>query len=315
MSALGAHVLADMYDCDPAALDDEGLIREAMLEAARRGGATIVTHCLHRFSPHGVSGVVVIAESHLTIHTWPERGFAAIDLFTCGARLRPEVAIEHLAAALQSRRHDLRTVPRGAAALPTLALLNGNPAGDSGNTAAVLARLSAGLAGRATLRLVHLADPTWTDAALHQLIGESDGLVFATGTYWDSWGSPLQRFLEQATVLEAGPALLGKPAAVVVTMHSGGGEAVLSRLQGVLGTLGCLIPPMSGLVYSRAGQLATELATQHGPAEAAAHLDDLWQLAELDVVAHNLLQAIAGGRDYRSWRVDGGDARRRWVRP
>ena len=168
--------------------------------------------------------------------------------------------------------------------------------------------------------MVHLAEAPLGDAALRDLIVGSDGLVFATGTYWDSWGSPLQRFLEQATALEAEGAFLGKPAAVLVTMHSVGGKGVLSRLQGVLSTLGCLIPPMSGLVYSLATQVATRmterLAAGHGDADAAAaaaHLDDFWHLDELEVVAHNLLEALAGGRDYHSWRVDGGDPRRRWL--
>ncbi|HEX8114284.1 MAG TPA: S-adenosylmethionine decarboxylase, partial [Kofleriaceae bacterium] len=60
MTALGAQILADLYECDPAALADEDVVRDAMLEAARRCGATIVAQCFHRFSPHGISGVVVI---------------------------------------------------------------------------------------------------------------------------------------------------------------------------------------------------------------------------------------------------------------
>jgi len=84
MQALGRQVLLELYDCDAEALSDEALLREAFLDAARLAGATVVTDVFHRFSPYGVSGVVVIAESHLSVHTWPEHGYAAVDLFTCG---------------------------------------------------------------------------------------------------------------------------------------------------------------------------------------------------------------------------------------
>lgn len=113
MTALGAQILADLHECDPAVLADEDAVRDAMLEAARRCGATIVAHCFHRFSPHGVSGVVVIAESHLAVHTWPEHGYAAVDLFTCSDRLRPEECLSHLREAFRSRRQETSTVERG----------------------------------------------------------------------------------------------------------------------------------------------------------------------------------------------------------
>ena len=113
MAALGLQILADLYECDPEALDDEDLIRESMIEAARRCGATIVAHNFHQFIPYGVSGVVVIAESHLAIHTWPEYGYAAIDLFTCGQTLQPELGLAYLAEALRSRRQMTNIVDRG----------------------------------------------------------------------------------------------------------------------------------------------------------------------------------------------------------
>ena len=84
MSALGRHLLVEFSGCDAAALGSLEGITEAMLEAARVSGANVVTHSFHRFSPQGISGVVIIAESHLAIHTWPERAFAAVDFFTCG---------------------------------------------------------------------------------------------------------------------------------------------------------------------------------------------------------------------------------------
>jgi S-adenosylmethionine decarboxylase proenzyme len=85
MTALGHHLLAEFTGCDPASLADLQGVTAAMLHAAEASGATIVTHSFHHFSPHGVSGAVIIAESHLAIHTWPEHGFAAVDFFSCGA--------------------------------------------------------------------------------------------------------------------------------------------------------------------------------------------------------------------------------------
>jgi S-adenosylmethionine decarboxylase proenzyme len=84
MSALGHHLLVEFTGCEAAVLADLDRVTAAMLEAARVSGATIVTHSFHHFSPHGVSGAVIIAESHLAIHTWPEYGFAAVDFFSCG---------------------------------------------------------------------------------------------------------------------------------------------------------------------------------------------------------------------------------------
>lgn len=84
MTALGHHLLAEFSGCNAASLADLEGVTSAMLQAAEASGATIVTHSFHHFSPHGVSGAVIIAESHLAIHTWPEHRFAAVDFFSCG---------------------------------------------------------------------------------------------------------------------------------------------------------------------------------------------------------------------------------------
>lgn len=93
---LGRHLLSEFYDCDPNVLNNVSLIEKVMCEAAEIAGATIVQKNFHHFSPYGVSGVVVIAESHLAIHTWPEYGYAAVDLFTCGETVDPTVAYDYL---------------------------------------------------------------------------------------------------------------------------------------------------------------------------------------------------------------------------
>src|SRR5690625_8008884 len=84
MEALGRQILVEFYDCDQSKLNDVKFIETALLEAAVAARATIISHSFHKFSPHGVSGIVVIAESHIAIHTWPEYRYAAVDIFTCG---------------------------------------------------------------------------------------------------------------------------------------------------------------------------------------------------------------------------------------
>ena len=84
MDALGRHLLLELNDCNREVLDDLDYIRQAMRGAAEQAGATIVGESFHKFDPIGVTGIVAIAESHLCIHTWPEYGYAAADVFTCG---------------------------------------------------------------------------------------------------------------------------------------------------------------------------------------------------------------------------------------
>jgi len=112
-NSLGKHLLVEYYECEPKILNDVNKIREYMMEAARVGGATIVNDVFHTFNPYGVSGVVVIAESHLAIHTWPEYNFAAVDLFTCGEDVDPWKAFEYLKKNLKSKYHLTMEVKRG----------------------------------------------------------------------------------------------------------------------------------------------------------------------------------------------------------
>ncbi len=113
MHALGTQLLVELKDCQSDSLSDPVFVRNAMLEAARAAKATIVDDKFHHFSPFGVSGVVVIAESHLAIHTWPEYRYAAVDVFTCGETLKPEVAAIHLAHAFRSQNPSIHEIKRG----------------------------------------------------------------------------------------------------------------------------------------------------------------------------------------------------------
>ncbi len=104
LKALGKHLLAEFYGCDHDVLDNVTFVENEMNSAAIISGATVVKSGFHRFLPHGVSGVVIVSESHLTIHTWPEYGYAAVDVFTCGDHVDPWKAFDHLKRMFNAQR-------------------------------------------------------------------------------------------------------------------------------------------------------------------------------------------------------------------
>ncbi len=112
-ATLGSQIVLDLYDCETDRLDDLPWMRRAVMGAARAAGATIVQTVFHRFAPWGISGVVVIAESHLAIHVWPENRYAAVDVFTCGDQVKTELAGTYLTRKLRSRRPVLKSFTRG----------------------------------------------------------------------------------------------------------------------------------------------------------------------------------------------------------
>ncbi len=118
MEALGRQILVEFYDCNSDRINDVSYIESVFLEATRKSGATIISHNFHKFSPHGVSGVVVIAESHVTIHSWPEYGYAAVDIFTCGDTIDPWTIQEHLKKALESDNISSMEMKRGLFKVP-----------------------------------------------------------------------------------------------------------------------------------------------------------------------------------------------------
>ncbi len=81
---LGFHIVAELYVKDPNILNDENKIREALTDASIAGNMTVINVSSHKFAPHGVTALVLLAESHMSIHTWPEHGYAAVDIFACG---------------------------------------------------------------------------------------------------------------------------------------------------------------------------------------------------------------------------------------
>jgi len=113
LEALGRHVIVEFYECESELLNDVVHIEESMIAAAETAGATVINSSFHHFSPYGVSGVVVIQESHLAIHTWPEYGFASVDLFTCGDSVNPWESNEYLQKALKSTHRSAVEMRRG----------------------------------------------------------------------------------------------------------------------------------------------------------------------------------------------------------
>jgi S-adenosylmethionine decarboxylase len=113
MSALGRHILAEFYGCPPEKLNNPDRIKQEMVAAALEAGAEIRETVFHQFSPQGVSGVVVISESHLAIHTWPEFGYAAVDVFTCGQTVDPWVCCNYLKQKFTAENMTAREIKRG----------------------------------------------------------------------------------------------------------------------------------------------------------------------------------------------------------
>ncbi len=113
MQTLGRHLLIELNGCNPKILNDIKKVEEILVAGAKVAKATIIGTHFHQFSPFGISGVIVIAESHLAIHTWPEHGYAAVDIFTCGETLSPEIAAQYLVEKFQARHPSLVELRRG----------------------------------------------------------------------------------------------------------------------------------------------------------------------------------------------------------
>lgn len=113
MSALGRHILVEFYGCTAKDFNDVAFIEQSMINAAQAAQATIINSTFHHFSPFGVSGVVVIQESHLAIHTWPEYAYAAVDIFTCGEEVNPWIAYQFLLKQFEADNGSAMELKRG----------------------------------------------------------------------------------------------------------------------------------------------------------------------------------------------------------
>ncbi len=110
---VGRHLIVEMFECDPKALDSVDEVKKALVDAAVASNSTVVGYDFYRFKPHGVSGYVLIAESHISIHTWPEYGYAAVDVFTCGEHTNPWKGLEVLRERFRARKVTVVEITRG----------------------------------------------------------------------------------------------------------------------------------------------------------------------------------------------------------
>jgi len=113
MDALGIHLIVELYECDAEIIKDVVCIKKIVMEAVNISGAEIIEPVFHNFNPHGVSGVVVIAESHVSIHTWPEHRYCALDIFTCGDVIDNDKALSYLRKELQAQNIYVKKIKRG----------------------------------------------------------------------------------------------------------------------------------------------------------------------------------------------------------
>lgn len=179
-------------------------------------------------------------------------------------------------------------------------IINGAIGGRTGNTSMLLKKIKKTILKQhdsVRVRIIQLY-PTFCWNSVKRNIKKADCLIFSTGTYWDSWGSPMQQLFEKMTILEGSDYLLGKPACAIVTMHSVGGKEVCSRILGNLVSLGCMIPPFAGFAYSYADHVAHKSRTS-----SKRLLDDVWHIEDLETLLHNLIKAagIESKPEYRVW--------------
>jgi multimeric flavodoxin WrbA len=192
-------------------------------------------------------------------------------------------------------------------------IINGSLGGSKGNTSVLIEHSLFNLKKFSTeIKIINLNEiDLKSNSSLESDLAWANGFIITSGTYYDNWGSPLQKFLEN-TAIDEPISLRYKPVGVLITMHSVGGKEVLSRLQGVLNVMGMLIPPMSGLAYSLASHMALNISATQENYDNSFN-DDFWSLGDIEIVIHNLMCTVNNTNNYRSWSVDEGDPKRRWL--
>ena len=114
------HLLLELYKCDSEKLNDESFLRCTLNRAAKLANATVLNLISNKFEPQGVTAIGLLAESHISIHTWPETNYSAVDIFTCGQNMRPDLASQYLIESLMAEEHSLRIIERNPpSAVPT----------------------------------------------------------------------------------------------------------------------------------------------------------------------------------------------------
>lgn len=108
---LGIHLIVELHGVKPEILNDEPKLRRILIKACEKAGINVLGQFFHKFNPHGVTGIVIVSESHISVHTWPEFGYAALDIFTCGNKA--EEALEEILKELKPERYEVTKVVRG----------------------------------------------------------------------------------------------------------------------------------------------------------------------------------------------------------
>ena len=112
LSHQSKHLLLELYRCDYEKLNDESFLRCTLNRSAKLANATVLNLISNKFEPQGVTAIALLSESHISIHTWPESNYSAIDIFTCGQNMFPEVASQYLLESLNAKEHSLRIIER-----------------------------------------------------------------------------------------------------------------------------------------------------------------------------------------------------------
>ena len=112
LSHQSKHLLLELYRCDSEKLNDESFLRSILNRAAKLANAKVLNLISNKFEPQGVTAIALLAESHISIHTWPESSYSAVDIFTCGQNMMPELASQYLIESLMAKEHSLRVIER-----------------------------------------------------------------------------------------------------------------------------------------------------------------------------------------------------------
>ena len=112
LSHQSKHFLLELYRCDCEKLNDESFLRCTLNRAAKLANATVLNLMSYKFEPQGITAIALLAESHISIHTWPESNYSAVDIFTCGQNMMPELASQYFIEALKVKEHSLRVIDR-----------------------------------------------------------------------------------------------------------------------------------------------------------------------------------------------------------
>lgn len=118
VQSLGNHLIIELYNCNQEQINDARGVEDALIKAVELSGAKIVQSVIHQFNPHGISGVIVIEESHFSVHTWPEYGYCALDIFTCGEEIDYHSALQYLKEQFKAQNLSVTEMKRGMLDLP-----------------------------------------------------------------------------------------------------------------------------------------------------------------------------------------------------